>query len=136
MRVAAFEARVARDLLAYLRDLEAGRPPMVAETGLCDNLVAYLRWLGYKEAYPHQQILARALSLLEDLMTWWPEHSGSFVYPVPSYQPAVGSREAYGRARDLWSTDTAYGQARWRLVAWLRQELEEALPLLDVLEEV
>lgn len=57
------------------------------------------------------------------LVQEWPEHPGSVSYPVPHpyFPPAYG----YTMSNSKWDKRTQYGKARWRLVDFLIEKLEE-----------
>lgn len=58
----------------------------------------------------------------------WPEFSGSHSYPVPGLgrndNPTRDAYETYHECKPKWDKDTGYGQARYRLLDWLIDQLE------------
>lgn len=57
------------------------------------------------------------------LMREWPGSSGISHYPVPGYDNYDGS-EAYLIKMHLWDKNHPYGQKRWKMVNWIKQQLE------------
>ena len=60
---------------------------------------------------------------VKNLMTEWPDGSGSRIYPVP--HPKLSSRNAYYSERDLWSGE--YGENRRNLCRYLAKRLRESV---------
>jgi hypothetical protein len=82
------------------------------DMGICSSLAAQL--LGEVE---HEQFT----EIQQALFKAWPEYTGHKYFPVPSEGcDPVG---AYDNTEDKWNTDTAYGQARWRLLNFMIWEL-------------
>ena len=52
----------------------------------------------------------------------WPEFSGNIIFPVR--RPEFPPRDAFMLDQDMWG-DSPYGQARWALLHWLIERLEE-----------
>lgn len=51
----------------------------------------------------------------------WPEYSGNFIYPVPSWSERYTPKDAYRQANPTakWSAAHPYGAARLRLLDFL-----------------
>ena len=73
--------------------------------GICCNLSDYVGFDCYK--------------FVEKYSVGWKHHSGSIVFPVPSYE----SRNY----EDIWDKDTEYGRMRYKLVKYLIKKLEKEL---------
>lgn len=93
--------------LVALRD-NGGPAPFFQDMGICGQVtstgITEKRWL-------------------EKVMDKWPEHSGNREYPVP--HPTGSPEVAYHLVCNKWDRNTAYGQARWRLLEWLIEELRK-----------
>lgn len=61
--------------------------------------------------------------LPQDLVNKWPEHSGNPSFPIP--HPDWPAPYGYLMCRNKWDKRTEYGKARWRLVDFLIEKLEE-----------
>ena len=68
-------------------------------------------------------------AMAKSLMREWPEHSGSRVYPVPSFDGNTPSEEFHWASEDkrLWSKAAPYGRARWALLEYLIERVAEAV---------
>jgi hypothetical protein len=61
---------------------------------------------------------------LETLVVQWPEYSGNKSYPVK--HPDLSTTDVYGGVTmpDRWDRTTEYGQANYRLIDWLIEQIE------------
>lgn len=58
-----------------------------------------------------------------ELMREWPGFSGKAHYPVPGYDD-YDPQQAYILKKHLWNDNHPYGQKRWEMVTWIKQQLE------------
>lgn len=65
-------------------------------------------------------------ALTSDLFESWEEWSGSYSYPVPSFEEGEYALDAYDSCITTFG-DHAYGRARRRLLAHMIKTLEECL---------
>jgi hypothetical protein len=80
--------------------------------GICANLAWEL----------HNEVTCEQCTEIEQaLFKAWPEYSGDLYYPVPA--EGCAPHEAYNDTDNMWDSDTAYGQARWRLLNFMIWEL-------------
>jgi hypothetical protein len=61
------------------------------------------------------------VQIQRDLFKLWPEYTDQPEYPVPC--EGLRPERVYKKTEDKWDTDTAYGQARWRLLDFMISEL-------------
>ena len=72
---------------------------------------------------------ANGYEIVNQYSKGWSEYSGDEIYPVPSFINSDDAWAMYHASRDkphydgLWSKDTEYGQARWRLVDYLIERI-------------
>lgn len=64
------------------------------------------------------------------LMQQWPERSGHIDWPVPASRADKSPKSAYHKymesnAKQMWDSNTEYGQLRWELLEWLIEELQK-----------
>jgi hypothetical protein len=80
----------------------------------------------FEDKYPNKYAEDKhdVVRVLMEMMTGWPEHSGMIDYPVPCIIGDVvfGPKIAYNMFPDKWDRDHPYGQARIRLLKWLKEE--------------
>lgn len=102
--------------------LQEGRPLYTPASGICHNIQIYLGDASSKTAS----------KLVGDVARLWPEYSGHPEYPVPGWGQ-WNSIAAYNRANvgQMWSQDHEYGQARWRLVQFMVDQLAHELVEYD-----
>lgn len=106
-------------LNALGRMLQEGEPPY--SSGICGNISIHL---GIESR--------TATELVGCVASTWPEYSGVHDYPVPGWD-GRGAAYAYGcaKAEQMWSHDHEYGQARWRLVHFMVEQLAHELVEYD-----
>lgn len=63
--------------------------------------------------------------------TDWEEFSGSSSFPVPSYNVSYSECLVYHETYNLWSKRSKYGKARWRLLYWCIQQVEDKIKQLE-----
>lgn len=80
--------------------------------GICSNMILNA---------PDEADYKTQVQIPRDLFKRWPEYTGHQGFPVP----CEGKRpeQVYKKTKDKWDTDTAYGQARWRLLNFMIAEL-------------
>ena len=80
--------------------------------GICSNMIVRV---------PDEADYLIQVQIQRNLFKRWPEYTGRKDFPVPceGLKPA----RAYKKTEDKWDSDTAYGQARWRLLAFMIAEL-------------
>ena len=106
------------DILAALikvRDTDAFH----AYGGICSNAHACL-----KDVDPYIG-LGEVEDWLQSYFKRWPEFSGNSHYPVD--HPGMTPERAYHCTKWRWDTETEYGKARWRLLHFLIDELEQEI---------
>ena len=102
------KALVLDALVKFRDDPQTVRRPV----GICSNLA----WELHGEVEHEQRT-----RLERSLFKAWPEYSGHPDYPVPS--EGCDPARAYNNTDDQWDPDSAYGAARWRLLAFMISEL-------------
>lgn len=81
--------------------------------GICWALSRQLKGTGYQ-------------ALTACLFELWEEWSGSYSYPVPSFEDGETAEDAYEHCETMFR-EHEYGQARRRLLAHMIKTLEECL---------
>jgi hypothetical protein len=86
--------------------------PALHNIGICHQEYAHIEALGDDEE-----------DELTELMSEWPEFSGNQTFPVPACtKKKMDPGDKYVLRKDFWNKKSAYGRARWRLVAWLHDQ--------------
>lgn len=116
-----------REKLLAVRQDSSGDPL----GGICNEVRRHMcDTLGHT---PHEFLQVGAL--LGDIWRRWPHYSGDSVFPVP---PSLRSSATVRQHKagdvwvatpysDFWNKRTAYGRARWALLAWMIAQLEETV---------
>lgn len=93
--------------------------------GLCiwvEDGMHELDW-GGKVTYKER---AHTNYLLGELFKEWPEHSGDYIFPVPSLSD-LSPEKAYRRCKNKYSLFTRYGRARRRLLKFIKKRCREII---------
>lgn len=100
--------------------LQEGRPFYPPHGGICNNIGM------------HINDIHAAGKIVADVARLWPEYSGDPSYPVPGWC-GYNSHVAFNMASPgmMWSQDHEYGQARWRLVQFMVDQLAHELVEYD-----
>jgi hypothetical protein len=71
-------------------------------------------------------------AILQQLMSYWPKHSGNLSYPVPSDDPGLNAKARFHSCSSRWSNNRwsktiKYGQLRWELLEFCIQRLKDRI---------
>lgn len=79
------------------------------------------------EALDHPERPRHLDKTLKAIFTEWPEFSGELSYPIGSKNGVLSPQTLFNTTRNMWSTKTAYGKARWRLLDFVIKFLQEEI---------